>query len=199
MEEDSNVNNHLVPQNSKPQMPILQMPTSPDQQLRRRHEREERLRILKGPQFMQIGLALDREPMFKPTYDVAVSHLSESSSQPTTSSQFDRQRPIPLELLFLAQVQRNCTYTTDEAGSDDPGPQIPPTNNPPRPRYILTCTLFILTYATVGAVSLALSLWWSIWKSDVSAGFTLGAYVLAVGTAITMPLQSRHNKRCRCQ
>ena len=70
---------------------------------------------------------------------------------------------------------------------------------PYRLRYPSVCSRYILAYVTAGIMSLGLGISWSIWKNDVSAGFTLAAYILALGIAITMPLHSRHNKKCRCK
>lgn len=60
------------------------------------------------------------------------------------------------------------------------------------------CVLLYTIYVSVIILSLVLGLWWSIWKKDVGAGFTLAAYVAGVGTALLMPLQQRHNRTCEC-
>jgi hypothetical protein len=46
--------------------------------------------------------------------------------------------------------------------------------------------------------SLTLALWWSMAKNDVSGGFTMAAYVVAVGGLPLASIQIRHNQRCRC-
>ena len=63
---------------------------------------------------------------------------------------------------------------------------------------ISKCGLFFIMYLCAGILSLALSLSWSVLKNDVSGGFAIGAYVLGLSTAATIPLQSHHNKHCHC-
>lgn len=46
--------------------------------------------------------------------------------------------------------------------------------------------------------SLELALWWSFTRNDVSGGFTMAAYVVAVGGLPLASLQMRHNHRCQC-
>lgn len=60
------------------------------------------------------------------------------------------------------------------------------------------CVVLYMIYVAVIVSSLILGMWWSIWKKDVGAGFTLVVYVAGVGTALLMPLQERHNKVCNC-
>lgn len=59
--------------------------------------------------------------------------------------------------------------------------------------HVVIC-IGILTF--VG--SLTLALWWSMVKNDVSGGFTMAAYVVAVGGLPLASIQIRHNQRCRC-
>ncbi|KAF2877637.1 hypothetical protein BDV95DRAFT_154047 [Massariosphaeria phaeospora] len=46
--------------------------------------------------------------------------------------------------------------------------------------------------------SLALSLWWSIAHADVSGGFTMGAYIVAVFGVPMGVVGYRHSQTCRC-
>lgn len=46
--------------------------------------------------------------------------------------------------------------------------------------------------------SLTLALWWSLARNDVSGGFTMAAYIVAVGGLPLASIQMRHNQRCNC-
>ena len=67
-------------------------------------------------------------------------------------------------------------------------------------RSVTTCTWFIITFCIVVLIGTGLSLWWSLWKGDISGGFTLGAFVTGTGCAVVNKLHSRHREdgRCRC-
>ena len=61
-------------------------------------------------------------------------------------------------------------------------------------------TCVILSMVSAGAVltSLSLALWWSMTRNDVSGGFTIGGYIVAVGCLVLYPIQYQHSKSCRC-
>ncbi|KAH6682864.1 hypothetical protein B0J14DRAFT_556139 [Halenospora varia] len=62
----------------------------------------------------------------------------------------------------------------------------------------LPCYTLILIDALAILSSLTLALWWSITRNDVSGGFTMAAYIVAVFGVPLGCLQIMHNKRCRC-
>lgn len=47
-------------------------------------------------------------------------------------------------------------------------------------------------------VSLTIALWWSLTKNDVSGGFTMAAYIVAIVGLPLGSIQIRHNRRCKC-
>ena len=63
-------------------------------------------------------------------------------------------------------------------------------------RAFAPCVVYKRLLAVIAMVSLSLSLWWAVWKADVSGGFTVGAYMVAVGSMVILPMQNRHNSRC---
>ena len=61
-----------------------------------------------------------------------------------------------------------------------------------------TCFILIaLCFATV-TLSLSIALWWSFYANDVSGGFTMAGYIVALGGIIMFPIQSAHSKSCTC-
>ena len=60
------------------------------------------------------------------------------------------------------------------------------------------CVILIVLCATTVLTSLSLALWWSMMHRDVSGGFTMGGYIVAVGGVILYPIQARHSKTCQC-
>ncbi|KAI2625110.1 hypothetical protein GGR54DRAFT_594935 [Hypoxylon sp. NC1633] len=63
-----------------------------------------------------------------------------------------------------------------------------------------TYTCFYLTAAALALLfaSLALSLWWSINHDDVSGGFGMGSYMLAMSSVIIAVASYMHRSSCRC-
>ena len=59
--------------------------------------------------------------------------------------------------------------------------------------YIVIC-MGLLTF--LGSFTLAL--WWSFTRNDVSGGFTMAAYIVAIGGLPLASMQMRHNHRCHC-
>lgn len=59
--------------------------------------------------------------------------------------------------------------------------------------HIMIC-MGLMTF--LGSFSLAL--WWSFTRNDVSGGFTMAAYMVAVGGLPLASIQMRHNQKCRC-
>ena len=59
------------------------------------------------------------------------------------------------------------------------------------------CKMYTHLLALTALASLASSLVWAIVKSDVSGGFTMGAYMVALGSMMVLPLQNRHCAACR--
>ena len=47
-------------------------------------------------------------------------------------------------------------------------------------------------------ISLTIALWWSLTKNDVSGGFTMAAYIVAIAGLPLGSIQIRHNRRCKC-
>ena len=66
-------------------------------------------------------------------------------------------------------------------------------------RQISTCTWFVVLFCVVNSLGTALSIWWSLWKDDVSGGFTVGTFVTGAGCGAVNKLHSRHREDCRCR
>lgn len=60
------------------------------------------------------------------------------------------------------------------------------------------CHIVIVIGLFTFAGSLALGLGWSVARNDVSGGFTMAAYVVAVGGIPLAFVQIQHNQRCKC-
>ncbi|KAI8625494.1 hypothetical protein F5Y19DRAFT_266986 [Xylariaceae sp. FL1651] len=72
------------------------------------------------------------------------------------------------------------------------------TQPPPLPPSKRTCYYLIAGVGVGVAASFALALWWARSQGDVSAGFTLGSYVVAVIALITAAMGMFHAPSCRC-
>jgi hypothetical protein len=60
------------------------------------------------------------------------------------------------------------------------------------------CHLILLGITFSSMLSLTLSLWWSFTRNDISGGFTLGAWILAVAAMPIGFASYRHNSECLC-
>ena len=60
------------------------------------------------------------------------------------------------------------------------------------------CHVVIGTGLLIFVGSLTLALWWSLTRNDVSGGFTMAAYIVAVGGLPLASIQMRHSQRCNC-
>lgn len=63
---------------------------------------------------------------------------------------------------------------------------------------IRTCYWIVVSIFLVVSFSLSISLWWSISHNDISGGFTVGAYVVAVASLPVGFVSYKHNDSCRC-
>ncbi|KAI1459171.1 hypothetical protein F4805DRAFT_87918 [Annulohypoxylon moriforme] len=63
-----------------------------------------------------------------------------------------------------------------------------------------TYTCFYLSAAAIALLiaSLGISLWWSVNHDDVSGGFGMGSYMLAVSSVIIAIATYMHRQDCRC-
>lgn len=57
--------------------------------------------------------------------------------------------------------------------------------------------IFVLAGLAV-LLSLSLALYWSVVHHDVQSGFTMGAYIVAVGAIVLGPIQAKHTENCVC-
>ncbi|KAI1331862.1 hypothetical protein F5Y16DRAFT_359443 [Xylariaceae sp. FL0255] len=100
---------------------------------------------------------------------------------------------VELESIHIVREHDTEAATTTEAEDK----VLPATDQklPPHKRlcYYLLAGMFIDIL-----LSLILSLWWNWRSQDISGGFTLGGWVLAVGAFVTSVVLTIHNPHCRC-
>jgi hypothetical protein len=65
-------------------------------------------------------------------------------------------------------------------------------------RRVDPCYLIGAAVLVVFTLSLAVSLWWSISRQDVSGGFTMGAYMVAAASLPLGFVSYRHWETCHC-
>ena len=131
---------------------------------------------------------------------------TQSQSQSQSQSQDHQTLDSPSRHMrndYTCLYQPNLDIDDSTSASTPTSATRPTGSQPQQPHTISslgqysTCTIYCLAYLASGITSLALSLAWSCCKGDVSGGFAMGAYTLAVGTCIVMPLHNRHSRRCR--
>ena len=66
-------------------------------------------------------------------------------------------------------------------------------------QQVKPCTWFIISFCVIVFLGSVLSIWWTIWKSDISGGFTMGAFITGAGCGTINKLHSRHRDDGRCQ
>jgi hypothetical protein len=80
-------------------------------------------------------------------------------------------------------------------------PVLERTENLPLPSIALKvrpCIILSIVSFIAAGTSLGISLWWTISHRDVSGGFTLGAYIIALATLPLGTFAYRHSSNCRC-
>ncbi|KAI2642024.1 hypothetical protein GGS21DRAFT_486882 [Xylaria nigripes] len=66
------------------------------------------------------------------------------------------------------------------------------------PTHRRICYYLIATVVVGVAASLGIALWWGLSRGDVSAGFTMGSYVVALVALVVAVFGAVHWPRCRC-
>ncbi|KAH8157831.1 hypothetical protein CIB48_g10417 [Xylaria polymorpha] len=69
---------------------------------------------------------------------------------------------------------------------------------PPLPASKRVCYYLIATVVFGVLASFGLALWWAQSQGDVSAGFTIGGYVIAVDALVVAVVSVVHKQGCRC-
>jgi len=101
-------------------------------------------------------------------------------------------------VVFLNPVLNEDELDPEE-DIEPPAPQeVAETKPVPSTRQWRLCYILIGISVFAIASSLTLALWWSITKNDVSSGFTIAAYVVAVFGLPVASVQVRHNRTCKC-
>lgn len=79
------------------------------------------------------------------------------------------------------------------------GPRVQhPIDRGPAPLQRRTCFILIGVASGTILASLSIALWWSMTAHDVSGGFTMAGYIVALGGIIMYPIQSAHSRNCTC-
>jgi hypothetical protein len=66
---------------------------------------------------------------------------------------------------------------------------------------ITTCSWFLTSFLSTIGLATSMSIWWTVWRNDVSGGFTLGGFICVAGCGVINELKRRHKEsgKCHCQ
>jgi hypothetical protein len=70
--------------------------------------------------------------------------------------------------------------------------------HPPRSSLLRPCILLGMVAFMILSCSLSVALWWSFSHRDVSSGFTVASYIVAIAGLPIGFLGYKHSQRCRC-
>ena len=129
-----------------------------------------------------------------------VQSLPPSSQRPPLhiSAPSENGRALDAEHSPGAGIRLDLASAQGQETSPETIPAITPGNLPYWLRPTV-CTAYIGLYLAVLAASLAVSLWGTLVKDDMSGGFTVGTYMVGVGFPLVRAMQLRHQAQCRCR
>ncbi|KAK3696566.1 hypothetical protein LTR37_017908 [Vermiconidia calcicola] len=119
------------------------------------------------------------------------SHLGQSTTLLANASQHVAIQQIAMSMWGDVELFTTATSSCGVAADPD-------THASSEGRW-RTCIILILLCAATILFSLTIALWWTLTHhSDVSGGFTMGGYIVAVSGLPLYVIQNRHSKDCRC-
>ncbi|KAK3720374.1 hypothetical protein LTR37_003785 [Vermiconidia calcicola] len=120
-----------------------------------------------------------------------LSHLGQSTTLLADASQHVATHQIAMSM--WGDVELFATATSSYGVAADPD-----THAVSEGRW-RTCIILIVLCAATILFSLTIALWWTLTHhNDVSGGFTMGGYIVAVSGLPLYVMQNRHSKDCRC-
>ena len=112
---------------------------------------------------------------------------------------------------FPTETPQRAAEPVDDTSARPPGPATSPksllnqviwtklTGLVTAVQQVKTCTWFVISFCGVVFLGSVLSIWWSIWRSDISGGFTMGAFITGAGCGTVNKLHNQHRDDGRCQ
>lgn len=152
---------------------------------------------LPDPYYLETGLL---PPRYRSPSRASSSSSSRSRSLPTGLRKSTSQRPVTIS---SASTSTSLGSTPDEPqghaadGNTTAAVQTGALLNPLPPMKRL-CYYLVATALFGVLASFGFALWWARSRGDVSAGFTIGGYLIAVDALVVAVVGIVHRPGCRC-
>ena len=127
-----------------------------------------------------------------------VNEVARSEARPQTQAVLTQSTVPVMPLAIMDRVETDANVDSQPESPHVSSVSILTSHKPSRCCRWRVCHTIICIGILTFIGSLTLAMWWSMAKDDVSGGFTMAAYIVAVGGLPLASIQMRHNQRCRC-